>query len=163
MNRRVVLDTNCLLQSISRKGRYYRVWRAFLDGEYDLCITTDILEEYEEIIGRYTSPLVGRMLVEAILRASNTLRVDAHFRFGLIVSDPDDNIFRYRSFKISFVVFVSLREVPHSEDFVVFPTTEAKPLLKLAEISVRISYCDDFGVVAETRFFLPGHFFLLNK
>ncbi|MBQ3098586.1 MAG: putative toxin-antitoxin system toxin component, PIN family [Kiritimatiellae bacterium] len=93
MNRRVVLDTNCLLQSISRKGRYYRVWRAFLDGEYDLCITTDILEEYEEIIGRYTSPLVGRMLVEAILRASNTLRVDAHFRFGLIVSDPDDNKF----------------------------------------------------------------------
>lgn len=58
MNCRVVLDTNCLLQSISRKGRYYRVWRAFLDGEYDLCITTDILEEYEEIIGRYTSPLV---------------------------------------------------------------------------------------------------------
>ena len=90
---KIVLDTNCLLQSISRKGRYYRVWRAFLDGEYDLCITTDILEEYEEIIGRYTSPLVGRMLVEAILRASNTLRVDAHFRFGLIVSDPDDNKF----------------------------------------------------------------------
>ena len=59
MNRRVVLDTNCLLQSISRKGRYYRVWRAFLDGEYDLCITTDILEEYEE---KNTRRLLGATL-----------------------------------------------------------------------------------------------------
>jgi len=55
VRRRIVLDTNCLLQSISRKGRYYRVWCAFLDGEYDLCVTTEILEEYEEIIGRYSS------------------------------------------------------------------------------------------------------------
>ena len=93
MRKRVVLDTNCLLQSISRKGRYYRIWCAFLDGEYDLCVTTEILEEYEEIIGRYTSPVVGKLLIEAILRANNTLRVDAHFRFGLIVADPDDNKF----------------------------------------------------------------------
>lgn len=93
MRRRIVLDTNCLLQSISRRGRYYRVWCAFLDGEYDLCVTTEILEEYEEIIGRYTSPLVGRLLIETILRANNTLRVDAHFHFGLIVADPDDNKF----------------------------------------------------------------------
>ena len=93
MRRRIVLDTNCLLQSISRKGRYYRIWSAFLDGEYDLCVTTEILEEYEEIIGRYTSPFVGKLLIEAILRANNILRVDAHFRFSLIVADPDDNKF----------------------------------------------------------------------
>lgn len=93
MIRRVVLDTNSLLQSISRRGRYYGVWRAFLEGEYNLCVTTDILEEYEEVIGRCTSPLVGRLLIETILRANNTLRIDAHFRFGLISVDPDDNKF----------------------------------------------------------------------
>ena len=60
---------------------------------YDLCVTTEILEEYDEIISRYTSVIVGRMVVEAILRANNTHRVDARFRFGLITVDLDDNKF----------------------------------------------------------------------
>jgi predicted nucleic acid-binding protein len=64
-----------------------------VDGEYELCVTTEILEEYEEIISRYTSPLVGRMVVEAISRANNVRRIDAHFRFGLITADYDDNKF----------------------------------------------------------------------
>ncbi len=93
MNRRIVLDTNCLLQAISRRGRYYRVWNDFILGRYDLCVTTEILEEYEEILSRYTSPVVGQMVVEAIVRANNVLRIDARFRFGLIVADPDDNKF----------------------------------------------------------------------
>ena len=93
MNRRIVLDTNCLLQAISRRGRYYRVWNDFILGRYDLCVTTEILEEYEEILSRYTSSVVGQMVVEAIVRANNVLRIDARFRFGLIVADPDDNKF----------------------------------------------------------------------
>ena len=93
MSRRVVLDTNCLLQAISRRSRFYPIWRDFIQGRYDLCVTTEILDEYEEIISRCTSPIVGRMVVEAILRANNVVRVDAQFRFGLIESDPDDNKF----------------------------------------------------------------------
>lgn len=93
MERLVVLDTNCLLQSISRRSRYYKIWRDFVDGRYVLCVTTEILEEYEEILSRYLSPLVARLVVEAILRANNVLRVDAQFRFGLITADPDDNKF----------------------------------------------------------------------
>ena len=93
MSRRIVLDTNCLLQAISRRSRFYPIWRDFIRGRYELCVTTEILDEYEEIISRYTSPVVGRMVVEAILRANNVVRVDAQFRFGLIESDPDDNKF----------------------------------------------------------------------
>ena len=52
MERLVVLDTNCLLQSISRRSRYYKIWRDFIDGRYVLCVTTEILEEYEEILSR---------------------------------------------------------------------------------------------------------------
>ena len=93
MSRRIVLDTNCLLQAISRRSRFYPIWRDFIQGRYELCVTTEILDEYEEILSRYTSPVVGRMVVEAILRANNVVRVDAQFRFGLIESDPDDNKF----------------------------------------------------------------------
>ena len=90
MSRRIVLDTNCLLQAISRRSRFYPIWRDFVQGRYELCVTTEILDEYEEILSRHTSPIVGRMVVEAILRANNVVRVDAQFRFGLIESDPDD-------------------------------------------------------------------------
>lgn len=93
MSRRIVLDTNCLLQAISRRSRFYPIWRDFVQGRYELCVTTEILAEYEEILSCYTSPVVGRMVVEAILRANNVVRVDAQFRFGLIELDPDDNKF----------------------------------------------------------------------
>ena len=93
MSRLVVLDTNCLLQSISRRSRYYRIWNDFILGRYVLCVTTEILEEYEEIISRCMSPVVAKIMIATILRANNVRRVDAQFRFRLITTDPDDNKF----------------------------------------------------------------------
>ena len=93
MNRNVVLDTNCLLQSLSRYSKYYYVWESFILGKYTLCVTTEILEEYEEIIASHMSPLAAKLAIEMILRANNVKRVDAQFRFGLITADVDDNKF----------------------------------------------------------------------
>ena len=93
MKRYVVLDTNCLLQSLSQKSQYYRVWNDFVKGKYVLCVSNEILEEYEEIIASHMSPLAARLAVETILRANNVLRIDAQFRFNLITSDFDDNKF----------------------------------------------------------------------
>jgi len=93
MLRRVVLDTNCLIQSISRRSPYYRVWSDFIAGRYAICVTNEIVEEYAEILSRCLSPAVATLVVTAILRANNTVRVDAQFRFGLIEADPDDNKF----------------------------------------------------------------------
>lgn len=93
MNRYVVLDTNCLLQSLSSRSQYYHVWESFILGKYTLCVTTDILEEYEEIIASHMSPLAAKLAVEMILRANNVKRVDAQYRFGLITVDEDDNKF----------------------------------------------------------------------
>ncbi len=93
MNRYVVLDTNCLLQSLSRRNKYYNVWESFLQEKYVLCVSNDILEEYEEIIASHVSPVAARIAIEMILRANNVLRVDAQFRFGLIEADVDDNKF----------------------------------------------------------------------
>lgn len=93
MKRRVVLDTNCLLQSVSSRSTYYPVWEDFVLGRYVLCISNEILEEYEEIIASHMSPVAARLTVETILRASNVLRVDAQFRFNLIKADADDNKF----------------------------------------------------------------------
>lgn len=88
-----VLDTNCLLQSISQRSKYHTAWQSFIQGKYILCITNDIIDEYEEIISKHMSHLAARLAIETILRANNTRRVDAQFKFGLITSDPDDNKF----------------------------------------------------------------------
>lgn len=93
IKKHIVLDTNCLLQALSERSKYYDVWESFVLGQYVLCVSTEILEEYEEIISSHMSPLAAKLAVEMILRAQNVLRVDAHFRFHLITADEDDNKF----------------------------------------------------------------------
>ena len=48
MKRLVVLDTNCLVQMLSVHSPYRAAWQAFREGKYELCVTDDIVDEYEE-------------------------------------------------------------------------------------------------------------------
>lgn len=90
---RIVLDTNCLVQSLPSRSQYHRIWTDFIDGRYNLCVSNEILNEYEEIISRYASPNVARNVVEAIIHSPFAVYKESHFRFHLIVADPDDNKF----------------------------------------------------------------------
>ena len=89
----VVIDTNCLLQIIARKSPYRPIWDAFLAGRYDLCVSNDILDEYQEILGQQITPTIAENVVLLILNQKNVQLVDPHFRMGLITADPDDNKF----------------------------------------------------------------------
>jgi len=90
----VVLDTNCLVSSLKRDSIYYPIWRDFIVGKYVLCVTDEILDEYEEIIVRKTnSPEIAHNVISAILNRHNTLHVEVFYHFELIKSDLDDNKF----------------------------------------------------------------------
>ena len=89
----VVIDTNCLLQIISRNSPYRPIWDAFLVGKFDLCVSNDILEEYQEILEQQITPTVAENLVLLILNKQNVKLVDPHFRMGVITAEPDDNKF----------------------------------------------------------------------
>lgn len=89
----IVLDTNCLLMAISDRTRYNRVWQAFINREFTLCVTNEIIEEYVEVIARNISQRVAETVIYIIMTRSNVLHIDPHFRFGLITADPDDNKF----------------------------------------------------------------------
>ena len=52
--RRVVLDTNCLLQALPTRSPYHKIWTEILAGRIALCVNTDILNEYEEILSQKT-------------------------------------------------------------------------------------------------------------
>ena len=71
--RYVVLDTNCLVQSLPSKSIYHKIWEDFLEGKYFLCVSNEILNEYEEIITRYSSPQVAKNVVDAIAHSPHTL------------------------------------------------------------------------------------------
>lgn len=91
---RVVLDTNCLIPSLKRDSIYYPIWRDFMLGKYTLCVTDDILNEYEEIITHKTgSNEIARNVVSAILNRRNVEHVDVYYHFELIKGDEDDNKF----------------------------------------------------------------------
>lgn len=90
---RIVLDTNCLLQILPSISPYHEVWNAILDGRVSLCVNTEILEEYEEIIGNKTTPEIASNIVEAIARLSTTYYQESYVHFGLIEQDADDNKF----------------------------------------------------------------------
>ena len=90
---RLVLDTNSLVQCISRQSRYHELWLSFLDGRNQLCVTTEILEEYAEIIERLTNHRFSELALDVITNNPNTLFVSIFYNFELIKSDPDDNKF----------------------------------------------------------------------
>ena len=89
----VVIDTNCLLQIIARSSPYRPIWDAFLAGRYNLCVSNEILEEYQEILGQQITATIAENVVLLILNQKNVQLVDPHFRMGIITSDPDDNKF----------------------------------------------------------------------
>lgn len=92
--RQVVLDTNVLIQALPTKSHYHKIWSDFLAGKYHLCVSNEILTEYEEILAQLTSPEVAHNVVEAIARHPQTLYRESYFRFHLLSDvDKDDDKF----------------------------------------------------------------------
>lgn len=90
---RLVVDTNSLIQCISRRSRYHELWLSFLDGRNQMCVTNEILEEYEEILERKASHDFARLAIDVIINNPYTIFVTPFYRFKVIEADPDDNKF----------------------------------------------------------------------
>ena len=43
----IVLDTNSLIMSIAPRSPYRKVWNAFLRGDYNLCVSNEIIEDIQ--------------------------------------------------------------------------------------------------------------------
>lgn len=91
--RRIVIDTNCLLAILPSISPYHKVWTEFLEGQIEICVSNEILMEYEEIISQKTSSFFADIIIKALLNRRNLVRVSPTWRFRLISQDPDDNKF----------------------------------------------------------------------
>jgi uncharacterized protein len=90
---KIVLDTNILLVSVSERSRYHLIFTSFLESNYSLCLTTEILIEYAEILGAYLSKDIVGHAFELMENSTNVELVTRYFAFDLIKADPDDNKF----------------------------------------------------------------------
>jgi Predicted nucleic acid-binding protein, contains PIN domain len=73
---RIVLDTNCLLASLSKKGAYFNVWKSLQQGKYTLCVSNEILEEYEEILAQNTNSVIASNVIQTLLNAPTVEQIE---------------------------------------------------------------------------------------
>ena len=90
---KIVIDTNCLVRILLRKSNYRFIWDAFVYGKFELCYTTEILQEYEEVLSRFYSVTFTKFVIETILNAPNSSPVTVFYKWLLITADPDDDKF----------------------------------------------------------------------
>lgn len=90
---RVVLDTNALVASFSKDSPTSTIWRSLLEGKYLLCVSNDILWEYQEIIAQKTTPQIAENVVNYLLNSPFVEMVTPYYHFELITADRDDNKF----------------------------------------------------------------------
>lgn len=128
---KVVLDTNVLLVSISRRSAHHAIFRAFEEKQYDLLVTTDILLEYEEIIGEEMGTTLAQNVVKGIRKAPNVWHIHKYYFWNLISIDPDDN------------KFVDCA-VAGAADFVVTNDRHFRVLKKIPFPKVKTISADDF-------------------
>ncbi|GHT52335.1 hypothetical protein AGMMS49982_12280 [Bacteroidia bacterium] len=89
---KIVLDTNCLLVSVQRYSKFFWLWQAFRDKKFTLCYTTEILNEYYEILSHYYSSSLAESVVGEILMLKSAAEpITVYFNWQLITTDIDDN------------------------------------------------------------------------
>ncbi|WP_341226683.1 putative toxin-antitoxin system toxin component, PIN family [uncultured Arcticibacterium sp.] len=89
----VVIDTNVLIASLSKKSISHGIYKAFIERQFSWLVSSEILNEYEEQLALYFDEDTARFVLEILLTASNTILSEPYFRWSLITEDPDDNKF----------------------------------------------------------------------
>ena len=89
----IVIDTNCLIMALSARNAYHKIWKSFLAGHFNLCISNEILEEYTEVITRNISVNVAHYIIYTMLESKNVKQIAPAYKWNLITADPDDNKF----------------------------------------------------------------------
>ncbi len=89
---KVVIDTNVLLVCISKRSKLHWIWESLINELFTLCVTTDILAEYAEIIEQHMGFEAAEDTLSTIENLPNVERVTVWYRLNLL-NDADDNKF----------------------------------------------------------------------
>lgn len=127
--KKIVLDTNVLLVSISNRSKLHWVFQGLLNGEYTLCVTTDILAEYAEIIDQHMGVLASESVLGTIENLPNVELITTYYKFHLL-KDEDDNKFVDCAIAANANFIVS-----HDKDFRLLKATEF-PFIQVIDTNI---------------------------
>jgi putative PIN family toxin of toxin-antitoxin system len=89
----IVLDTNVLLVSLPQSSKYHPIFQALLNKEFDLYLSNEILNEYEEQISIRLGFDRTDLKLRELLNLSNVYCIEPFYNWELIINDPDDDKF----------------------------------------------------------------------
>ncbi|HYV95323.1 MAG TPA: putative toxin-antitoxin system toxin component, PIN family [Chitinophagales bacterium] len=89
----VVLDTNCVISSVSRFSPKRILLDKLFEQQFEAVISSDILLEYEEKVSEKFNDEIAEEFISALIMLPNLKKIETYFRFSLIERDPDDNKF----------------------------------------------------------------------
>lgn len=140
MQYRFPLDTNVLIAALrSRRGASFELLRKLADDErLELCLSTALLLEYQEIIARFRTeiPLDDEAIEEVInflcLKASTPI---IYFRWRPVLLDPDDEFLLDLAVAggCQFIVTFNQRDMKAAASFGIEVVTPAQILRLLEE------------------------------
>ena len=90
---KIVVDTNILLVCISPRSAANWFWQDILAGDFEVYVTTEILFEYDEIIGREMGKEVANAALDLLSELPNVHHIQKYYAWQLIEADPDDDKF----------------------------------------------------------------------
>lgn len=90
---KVVVDTNIFITIIGKKSPNRWIFEKIIKGEIELCVSSEILWEYEEVLSGKTSQTLARNIIDFLLISPYVHLIDIYFNWQLIRKDPDDNKF----------------------------------------------------------------------
>lgn len=128
---KVVLDTNVLIVAVSRRSKHYPIFEALLEGRYSLCVTTDILNEYSEMLEKKYRADGMENFMQFLERSPDVIPITKYYYWNLISNDPDDN------------KFVDCA-VAANADFIVTDDRDFRVLEQIDFPKIRVISADDF-------------------
>jgi uncharacterized protein len=90
---KIVLDTNVVVSMIGRTSPNRWIFDKILEGVFTLCISHDILFEYEEVLTNKTSADVAKNFTDFLITFPNVEQVQVYYHWNMVQNDPDDNKF----------------------------------------------------------------------
>ncbi len=87
----VVIDCNIFVMCLTSRSPYHIIYKALIQGKYNLAITSEILLEYEEIIQQKYGVSTANALMALLKELLNVNFYTTYYRWHLINADADDN------------------------------------------------------------------------
>lgn len=90
---RVIIDSNILLVIFPKASKFRLIFDRFLNNDLTLIISNEVLNEYHEVITRYTNDIIASNVLELLLIRPNVDKYEIYYNWALISEDYDDNKF----------------------------------------------------------------------